>query len=121
MAAPTPAKAPDEILAVLERGAWTARDPSSGWYLRYRFRGDRYATTGYPTWEESGRVTVRSVDAEAAVLRFSERIFDGRRDETVERAIELADDGSFFTMDGRRYIHEPADLVAADRDESETR
>lgn len=100
-------------LAILSRGAWTARDPDSAWYLRYRFRDDRYTTAGHPTWDESGRLEVVRVRGRRVVLRFVDRIFDGHEDEPLEEELVIDEDGEGFVMAGRRFVHEPAVRVAA--------
>lgn len=107
-------------LAILNQGAWTARDPASAWYLRYRFRDGAYTTAGHPTWEESGRVEVVRVEARRVVLRFVERVFDGRPDEPLEQELVLDEDGEAFVMGGRRFVLEPAVQVAAQTPDGET-
>ena len=103
-------------LAILSRGAWTARDPGSAWYLRYRFRDGRYTTAGHPTWEESGRLEVVSHEGRRLVVRFVDRIYDGRADEPLEQELVLDEDGEAFLMGGRRFVREPATKVAAQLD-----
>jgi hypothetical protein len=58
-------------------------------------------------------VEVVSANASVIVLRFTERVFDGKPDDPVERELALADDGASFVMEGQRFLHEPTTQVAA--------
>ncbi len=106
-------------LSILSRGAWTAREPDSAWYLRYRFRDGGDTTAGHPTWEESGRLEVVEVSRRRVVLRFVDRIYDGRSDEPLEQELVLDEDGEAFVMGGRRFVLEAAVEVAAQTAEGE--
>jgi hypothetical protein len=108
-----PTQAQALSLEVLEGGRWTAHDPESAWYRRYRFDGDRYRTDGYPVWQESGRVELVDVQGRSLRLRFVERVYDGQGDDAVVEVLELAKDGASFTMGGLLFVHEDSLVVAA--------
>jgi len=100
-------------LESLNDGAWTARDPGSDFYLRYRFRDGGYTTAGHPTWTESGRMEIVAREGRRLLVRFVDRIFDGHEDEPLAQELVLDEDGQSFVMGGRRFVHEPAVHVAA--------
>ncbi|MBW2452932.1 MAG: hypothetical protein JRI68_00380 [Deltaproteobacteria bacterium] len=110
--------APVLQLAVLDAARWVASGPTGDagrWHLSYRFEGERYTTTAYPPWEESGRVELVEVDGRRMLLRFSDRVYDGQPDSSVRRWIELAEDDQSFRMGDQRFEREPlAATVAAE-------
>ncbi|HZO16146.1 MAG TPA: hypothetical protein VFB62_22885 [Polyangiaceae bacterium] len=109
---PAVAAAPNTLsLTSLQGARWTTE--SDGFRLSYRFEGDSYTTTGNPPWEESGRVELISSDAQQMRVRFVDRVFDGKADESVERVLEMSADGQSFQMDGRAYRKESHEAVIA--------
>ena len=109
---PAVAAAPNTMtLASLQGARWTTE--SDGFRLSYRFEGDRYTTTGNPPWEESGRLELISSDAQQMRVRFVDRVFDGKADESVERVLVMSADGQSFQMDGRSYRKESHEAVIA--------
>jgi len=117
----TPWHAPDRdasgtaSLAALDGALWLASgsSPSGRWHLGYRFDGAQYRTSGYPTWDESGRVTLLETDGHRLHLRFAARIYDGKADEPVERWLEWVGSGDAFIMGGLRFVKQPAEATVA--------
>jgi len=93
-------------LAMLDAARWVASGPAGDagrWHVSYRFEGRRYTTSGYPPWEESGRVDLVEVDGRRMLLSFTERVYDGQPDTAVRRWIQLAKDGQSFSMGDQRF------------------
>jgi hypothetical protein len=103
------------------RGEWLAREEGTAWYASYAFSDDgSYTAGGYPPYEESGRIALIETRDDRMLLRFSDRSFDVRDDETVQRWVTLSADRAFFTMDGQIYQRsEGGALVARDPDSAE--
>ncbi|MCA9622835.1 MAG: hypothetical protein KC731_27640, partial [Myxococcales bacterium] len=108
-----------EVVALLQKGRWIARDPDSAWHLAYRFDGQSYTADAYPTWPESGRFEILSVEGRRVELRFVDRVYDGKPDEPLTLSLELAEDGNSFRVDERTFQREDVDLMAASPAESE--
>lgn len=103
---------PARDLSSLTGYRWRASNDDGTWQLNYRFGPDgTYSASGQPAWQETGKVTVISADAERLVLRFSERIYDGHQDDDVERELTFAADGASFMLNDDRY--ERVDDVAS--------
>jgi hypothetical protein len=101
-------------LNVLDGARWRATG-AHDFQLSYRFDGERYTTSGYPAWEESGRVTLLEADGQRLRLSFEKRMFDGKNDDRMDRWIVVADDGASFEMDDMVFRKEPhAATVAGD-------
>jgi hypothetical protein len=100
-------------LAVLDGARWRT-EGDHDFQLSYRFRGNRYTTSGYPVWEESGQVTLLEVDGKRLHLSFGQRVFDGHEDgETMLRWLVLADDSNSFEMDGMVFHKDTHAAVVA--------
>ncbi|RLB52756.1 MAG: hypothetical protein DRI90_21865 [Deltaproteobacteria bacterium] len=119
------AAAPELGLSVLDAAHWMASDTGGDagvWRLGYRFDGNRYTTSGYPPWEESGRVALVEVDGRRMLLKFDDRVYDGKDDDPVNRWVEIAADDQSFAMGGMVFQRQPHEAtVAADSEETAQR
>jgi hypothetical protein len=107
--------APAARLGVLDGARWRSDDPLSDWHASYDFDGSRYTLDGYPSLQEAGRVEVVETDGTRMLLRFTDRSFDGKRDDDVERWIVLNAARDAFEMEGQIYDkHERVVKVAED-------
>jgi hypothetical protein len=102
---PAPAVMPAQDLGALLGHTWRATNADGSWQLTYRFDSDgRYAATGQPAWQESGRVELVAALGNTLTVRFTDRQYEDQRDEASIRALELSDDGQSFVMGSDRFV-----------------
>jgi hypothetical protein len=103
--APTIA-APDPVpdMSSLTGYSWRASNSDGTWQLTYRFLADgTYTATGQPAWQESGKVNVLRAESQRLVLRLTQRTYDGKQDDDVDRELVFAADGASFVLNEDRY------------------
>jgi hypothetical protein len=98
-------------LDALARARWVSQEGT--WRRSFRFEGGRYTASGYPPWEESGKVEVVAREGQRLLLRFSERFFDGTPDEPIESWIEVAPDRESFDLAGHVFRRQAHDMTVA--------